>query len=56
MKSGGVKGAGIGAVVGGAGVGTAVAFGVAVSGPVGWGIVLGCAAIGAIIGAATDKE
>ena len=53
--SGGVKGAGAGAIVGGCGVGAAVLLGATVSGPVGWLIVLGCAAVGAIIGAATDK-
>lgn len=55
MKSGGIKGAGAGAVVGGLGVGGAILAGVAVSNPVGWAVILGCAAVGAIIGAATDK-
>jgi hypothetical protein len=53
--NGGVKGAGAGAVVGGAGLGTAILLGATVSGPVGWLVILGCAAVGAIIGAATDK-
>lgn len=55
MKKGGVVGAGAGAAVGGAGVGIAVLAGVVVSGPVGWLVVLGCAAVGAVIGAATGK-
>ena len=55
MKKGGLVGAAGGAVVGGGIVGGLVLAGVAVSGPVGWGIFLGCAAIGAIIGAAAEK-